>query len=319
MKRAIIIFITILGGILAGCEPEVKEPAVPEIGEIRAESLSSTSVRLTAELTGGENAKSLGFKLNGDSEHAATIDGEMMVATLRELKPSTSYEVWAFASNGMNMVRSESFTFTTEDQFPDPAFREYVLSTFDSDGDGFISEDEADAVQSLNPPEETRRKLQNVKGLGIFRNIQDLRLCGYWDWTIALKAIDLSTMRRLTSLYLTWGMLESLDIPQCMTDISVLNFDYNFVTELDLKGIVSADYIQCTHNKLTSIDFRNLERVGELHVDGNRLKVMDLSRLKSIGWLICRDNPALEKVILSRKTTVDFIEKDSWTQIEYVD
>ncbi|MBQ0144551.1 MAG: hypothetical protein KBS78_05165 [Bacteroidales bacterium] len=46
---------------------------------------------------------------------------------------------------------------------------------------------------------------------------------------------------------------------------------------------------------------------------------MDLSRLKSIGWVICRDNPSLGKVILSRSATVGVIEKDPWTQIEYAD
>lgn len=319
MRHAAIIFITFIGLLLAGCEPDVKVAAVPAIGSVQVESISSSSVRLTAGLTDGESAKSLGFRLNGRSEHTATLEGGSMKATIEGLKPGTSYEVWAFASNGVNTVRSESLTFTTEDQFPDKAFREYVLSSFDKDGDGFISETEADAVQSMNPPEETRRNLQNVKGLELFHNIQDLGLCGYWDWTIALMEIDLSQMRRLTSVNLTWGMLETLEIPQGMTVISTLALDYNFVTELDLRNIVSADYIQCAHNRLERINFRNLERVGELHVDGNLLKVMDLSRLKSIGWLICRDNPSLERVILSRSATVEVIEKDPWTKIEYAD
>ncbi len=59
--------------------------------------------------------------------------------------------------------------------FPDPVFREYVLSNFDRDKDGVISQDEAASVSALMLNKSTFKKdIYSLEGVQYFANLNEL-------------------------------------------------------------------------------------------------------------------------------------------------
>lgn len=87
----------------------------------------------------------------------------------------------------------------------DDAFKEYCLKSFDSDGDGILSMEEAAAVELIrinNSP-----NLVSLKGIEYFTKLTDLSCGGN-----QLASLDVTKNGQLTSLSCGFNQLTSLDV-----------------------------------------------------------------------------------------------------------
>lgn len=143
------------------------------------------------------------------------------------------------------------FVFVDEDepedlsqQIANERLRNYVLSNYDTDGDGKLSREEADAVTSISVSD-----VSSAEGLDLFPNLETLTLnYGYFS------TIDLSGNPKLTSLSLNDNRsIQTLDLSAntALTSINVSSCD---LRTLDIAGLSEL-------NDLTISANNNFERL----------------------------------------------------------
>ena len=121
--------------------------------------------------------------------------------------------------------------------FPDEAFRSYC-ETFDTDGDGCLSTDEAEQVTSITIEEDLG--IGSLEGVGIFANLTELTVRDN-----EITEIDLSGLDSLTKLCVTGNLITEIDISEA--PLLADNYDSMYLNELDhghtLKYSLWSDYV----------------------------------------------------------------------------
>ena len=152
--------------------------------------------------------------------------------------------------------------------FPDPIFRSYVFENFDLDKDGFLREDERNAV-----------KVINVSNSGI----------------ITLQGIEFFTA--LSSLYCDGNSLSTLDVSGC-TALTYLSCESNGLSALNVNGCTVLKTMFCGNNSLTALDMSGCTALGELYCYNNSLQTLNISGCEKLLHFYC-DNNSLTDVDIS--------------------
>lgn len=305
--------------LLPACKDNVQS-ALPQVGTVIVEDIGFDSVSLRSVVENPAMVKESGFILSDTTRYDIKVsDKGMLELKIAELRPGTEYHAVAFIGNGVNTMVSDQVSFQTKEQFPDMVFREYVLTNYDMDKDGFLSESETSVVTELSVPAECMYKVNSAEGITLFRNLQYLSMTGSWEGKSGLQSLDLSGISRLTDIYLMWGKLQSITLPTGLKIVRNLALDYNFLKEIDFKDLEQADMIQFNYNEVESVDLSRFTRIDQLSCIGNHLKELDLSSVKSMGCLLCRENPELKTIRINSKCNIHQLETDPWTVVEYVD
>lgn len=305
--------------LLSACK-EYVPGGLPHVGGVFVEQVGVDCASLCATVGNSAMVKESGFVVSDTTRYDIEVSDEgMLELELTGLRPGTDYHVVAFIGNGVNTIETSPVSFRTKEQFPDAVFREYILSNYDLDGDGFISESEAALVTELSVPAERMYEVKSAEGVALFRNLGHLSMTGSWEGKSGLQSLDLSGMTRLRDISLMWGGLRSLTLPSGLKAVRILFFDYNFLEEIDFKDLEQADFIQFNYNEVESVDLGRFVRIDQLSCIGNRLKELDLSSVKSMGCLLCRENPDLKIVRINSNCDIHQLEVDPWTTVEYVD
>lgn len=185
----------------------------------------------------------------------------------------------------------------TEEAFPDPAFLQWVEKK-DSDGDGFLSQEELDAVTAMDL---RKQGIQQLDGLEYFRNLESLN-CSEND----LTALVLEDFPALTSLTCNENAsLETLDL----SGVPALEHLYCFhsaLTELDLQDVPALTYLAWGGSPLQELDLSNNPELQVLHVLGGDLTDADLSH-----------NPKLD-MLLWNHTRIETLDLSSQTELTYL-
>lgn len=185
----------------------------------------------------------------------------------------------------------------TEEAFPDPAFLQWVGKK-DSDGDGFLSQEELDAVTAMDL---RKQGIEQLDGLEYFRNLESLN-CSEND----LTALVLEDFPALTSLTCNENAsLETLDL----SGVPALEHLYCFhsaLTELDLQDVPALTYLAWGGSPLQELDLSNNPELQVLHVLGGDLADADLSH-----------NPKLD-MLLWNHTRIETLDLSSQTELTYL-
>ena len=132
---------------LVSCREKGNEFHAPEITKTEA-VVEGTTATLRCILS-SERIDRCGFRLidgEKESELNAILSGNSFEATVHGLQVEKTYSFVAFASAGESEICSQPQTFSAPDgaiPIPDPAFKNYLLQEYDTDGDGEISLSEA--------------------------------------------------------------------------------------------------------------------------------------------------------------------------------
>ena len=176
--------------------------------------------------------------------------------------------------NGVTVNRSDSIIPTNTEieyiytgdpegwvQFDSPVFKDYMVSNFDRNGDGEISNAEALRVTTI---EVTTEKISTLKGIERCFNLEKLYCPG---GIVNYRTDDYGDTHEIRK-----GLL----------------------TELDLTNFPKLTVLSCQSNQIETLDLSANTELLELFADNNRLKAVDLSHNPYISNLWLQGNPLTE-------------------------
>ena len=209
-----------------------------------------------------------------------------------------------------------------EANFPDPKFREYVKTKFDTDKNGILSQAELDAVTGIDVED---KGITTLQGIEYFTGLMGLDCSKN-----KLTALNLSKNTKLSTIYCEKNQLESLDLSHnkdlgviiCRQNkLKTLDLTYNTelrrllcsinqLTNLDLSTNSKLTEIDCASNKLKTLELTNKTNLEELYCDQNQLTTLELTNDTKLKILSCRYNQ-LTTLDLTNKTNLEKLYCDS--------
>ncbi|MBO6221685.1 MAG: leucine-rich repeat domain-containing protein [Bacteroidales bacterium] len=175
------------------------------------------------------------------------------------------------------------------EKFPDEVFRDHVFVNYDTDGDGFLSDAECNAVRSI---EVNTDNISSLEGISYFQNLWLLNCSGTLvdgNPTGQLTSLDVSNNTALTNLICDFNRITCLDVTK-NTALRQLDLQFNKVADLDLSKNSSLTRIRCEFNQLTSLDLSNNPEMLVLTCHSNQLTNLDVSNNPKMTSIDCGDN-----------------------------
>ncbi len=183
--------------------------------------------------------------------------------------------------------------------FPDPIFREYVYTHFDTNNDGYLSRQEALAVSRIDVAD---MGISTLKGIEYFEdlyflycqenNIQELDMSSNDDLQILicernqLTSINVTKNPHLVEFSCQYNNLKEIDTSY-NGDLRRLVCDYNQLTEINVTNNPHLVEFSCGLNQLSSIDISQNLLLQSLNIQYNELESLDISRNTQLQFLYC--------------------------------
>ena len=154
-----------------------------------------------------------------------------------------------------------------EANFPDPVFREYISSNFDTVKDGVLSSSEIANATSIDL--EGNDELTSLVGIKYFTGLEKL-ICYDCD-SENLKSLDVSGMTSLEILYCGFSSVTTLNVTGC-TSLRSLDCSCCNLTSLNVSSCTGLMELSCYENNISSLDLRGMSKLQYLDVSANPLK-----------------------------------------------
>lgn len=168
--------------------------------------------------------------------------------------------------------------------FPDSAFREYVSTKCDTNGDGILIASEYMAVKEIDvgihPEGWKGEPVSNLTGISVFPNLE------------ILNCLD--------------NNVKSLDTSE-NPSLKEIDCSFNKITALELSNNAALEILSCSGNQISRLDLSNNTFLKKLYCDRNELTDLDVSSCKELQNLDCFLNPLVD-------LRVSFNEKLTWLQ-----
>lgn len=195
-----------------------------------------------------------------------------------------------------------------EANFPDAAFRDFVLTNYDLDHNRYLSSGESLSVTSINcsGSAENPGHIRSLKGISWFRNLTAL-FCAYNDLTeldvsgnqklktlycsnnLLVGTLDLSKNTQLEQLYCSNNSLSALNLTQCPALHTVYAHN-NFLTNLNVSQNLKLTGLYAAFNLLETLSLSYNTELTGLEVTGNNLRSLNLSYNSLLQVLYCGKN-----------------------------
>ena len=259
------------------------------------------SINLEPNYTGEKRSVTITIRCNGETieikvtQDAITKDGEVP-----EEKPKGTFNVF--------------------DAMTDAAFKEYC-EQFDTNNDGILTVEEAEAVTGMSPDGLGISSLLGIEyfteltildcqvnsltSLDVSNNIKLTELLCYNN---SLVSLDVSNNTKLTHLDCHTNSLTSLDVSN-NTELINLYCSDNSLTGLDISNNTELIGLHCYNNSLTSLDASNNIKLERLHCGYNSLTSLDISNNTELTELSC-DYNSLTNLNVSNNTKLEHLDCD---------
>lgn len=277
-------------------EPSPDKFPAPEFGPVSV-SLNGLAGTVQCQVINEADGFNYGFILREDGfsqarEILAKPSGGAIKAALEGLVPATDYAVRAFATNGINEVLSEEKHFSTEKSIvtmPDPVFEKLILRDYDNNGDGLLSLEEAERINSLNFCTDS---ISCIEGIECFSNLQALSCHGsnIEHRTGRLTRIDLRQNNHLRHVETNGNNLKEILLPEGYSDIEEFRCFFNRLESLDLSRCPKLKLLHCWENNLTTLDLSANQFLTDLRCAQNNFSEgLDVSSNKELRYFYCND------------------------------
>ena len=174
--------------------------------------------------------------------------------------------------------------------FPDAAFRSYVLNDLD-DGDQVLTPDEIANIQLINISGSSYTDLTGIK---FFTSLENLEI----DHATGLETLDLGGMKSLVNLKATKGVLTEIDLKGC-TGLKQIDVTANKLSEItfDVSDCVNLEYLDCPQNQIKRYNFNKNKALRILKIYDNPLDLLIIDDCSELVYLDCEDT-LLEELYL---------------------
>lgn len=163
--------------------------------------------------------------------------------------------------------------------FPDEAFRNYVNTYVDTDGDGSLSASEISKVTEIHV-----FGVSNLKGIEYFTSLTRLSCSNS-----QLTSLDVSKNVNLTMLSCYDTQLTALDVSKNVA-LEFLKCNRNKLIALDVSKNANLEYLECDMNKLGTLDVSKNVNLTFLTCSDNQLATLDVSKNVALEIFSCADN-----------------------------
>ena len=172
--------------------------------------------------------------------------------------------VWANAADDIAI---------NEENFPNTAFRGYVLSQVDIDRNEILTEDEINAVTWIDI-ESRWIDYDRIIGLDYFSALE--KLTGV---NVNLSVLDVTKNIRLKHLSCPGNQLQSLDVRN-NTALEYLDCHANSIQKLLIGNNNALKTLECHYNSIQMLDISNCPDLNNLTCQNNSIKTLDISHNK---------------------------------------
>ena len=183
--------------------------------------------------------------------------------------------------------------------FPSEGVRA-AAAAVDTDGNGAISREEAEAVESL-----TITEGDEIYGFGMFPNLVELVIDSN-----EVRKVDVSTAASLQSLKANGASSLGEVVFKGNTQLTTLDLSGTDVVSIDLSGASNLKAIEAANSALASIDISHLGQLASLNVTNTDIESIDVAGLSSLSILRCDSDVQVEN--LSDTSLVRYWEVSSF-------
>ena len=168
-----------------------------------------------------------------------------------------------------------------ETNFPDPAFRNYLIETYDFAKDGILTDEEIKNTKRLFLGIDS---IKSLKGIEYFTDLKKL-FCFFNEIT----ELDMSRNTKLTYLDCSNCKITKLNIANNVL-LDTLYCENNELTELDISNNTELVYLDCYDNKLIQLDVSKNTALAQLDFERNQIASIDLSNNIWLEEMYCSGN-----------------------------
>ena len=192
----------------------------------------------------------------------------------------------------------------------DPLFLQYLLSLYDSDADGKLVNEEAEAVETISACADG---ITTLDGVQYFRNLKSLDCCGsVWNGSLASLALNRNTA--LEVLKCSYNQLTSISLPSSLIEMECR---FNKFQTLDLSGVPHLKRLDCFGNRLENLDLSGLPELESLTAGMNSFRTLDVSGNPNLKVLDLSDSPDLEILYVAKGQRIEEMSVEYNVQIKY--
>ena len=192
----------------------------------------------------------------------------------------------------------------------DPLFMQYLLSLYDSDADGKLVNEEAEAVETISVCTDG---ITTLDGVQYFRNLKSLDCCGsVWNGSLASLALNQNTA--LDVLKCSYNQLTSISLPSSLIEMECR---FNKFQTLNLSGVPHLKRLDCFGNRLENLDLSGLPELESLTAGMNSFRTLDVSGNPNLKVLDLSDSPDLEILYVAKGQRIEEMSVEYSVQIKY--
>ena len=192
----------------------------------------------------------------------------------------------------------------------DTLFLQYLLSLYDSDSDGKLVNEEAEAVETISACADG---ITTLDGVQYFRNLKRLDCCGsVWNGSLASLALNRNTA--LEVLKCSYNQLTSISLPSSLIEMECR---FNKFQTLNLSGVPHLKRLDCFGNRLENLDLSGLPELESLTAGMNSFRTLDVSGNPNLKVLDLSDSPDLEILYVAKGQRIEEMSVEYNVQIKY--
>ena len=204
-----------------------------------------------------------------------------------------------------------------EENFPDEAFRNYLLYSHSYDGATVKME----TVTSIDC---SGWGITSLKGIELFQELtilncnenlleeldvsQNSKLRELSCYNNLMINLDVSKNVGLVRLVCYNNKLQELDVRN-NTKLTHLDCGNNPLGKLDVSKNAELEVLDCYNDQLTTLDISSNTKLTELYCSGNALETLDVSKNTALKWLSCYNNK-LKTLDVTKNTKLVYLDCD---------
>ena len=222
--------------------------------------------KVSNEITEQEIYEIVKEALEGKTITKGGIECELLDITMRIIQEATSISSGDFTLLGIYQVPvpipqlpKEGEVSINVKNFPDSAFREYVKTEFDKNGNDVLSVAELEAATRISIGGNTQ--IKSVKGIEYFTSLLELKC-----WRTSIESLDLTSNKRLRLI-------------NCADNQNLFS--------LNIMGLEELEYLDLSSTGIKDLKVKSNKRLLALYVDNTEIGHLDVSGNSELWFLYC--------------------------------